>query len=828
MIETFWQDLRHGARMLAKNPGFAAVAILSIAVGVGANAAVFSLADALVLRPLQVPRATEVVALSGNSTAATASTGFGVNRGVSFLDYRDMRDRARSFEGLFAYRVVLTGFSRRAEDPAQQVMGLAVSGNFFQVLGVPAAIGRTFRSDEDEAPGRDPVVVLSHESWSERFASDPGIVGRTVRIGGQDLTVIGVAPASFTGMHLVLHPGYYVPLAMTATLAGQPPGGLLDQRGARSVIVKGRLKPGVSIEQAHQEANIIAAQLARAYPDTNRAFGFLVQSDFQARLEERGPSAPGAFMLMTLAVVVLLVACANVAGLLISRAPARMRELGVRMAIGGGRARVMRQLLTEGLLIAAGGAAVGLGTGYAVLRLLQSGGVVSDIGVRIVPSLDRRALTVGLAAAIFSVIASSLLPAWQSTRSKDLTSSLRPGASSSSNRARRLWGRHGLVVGQVALSLMMLIVAVFVYRGFAAEFARPGFDTTRMVLVGLNPLLGDYDAAQTDTLLQRLTDATRALPGVRSVGMTSIVPLNQDNREGQAIVPEGYQLPPGTDTIAVSSTRIDEGYLETIGIPLVSGRTFRATDTMDAPLVIVVNQALAARYWPGQDPIGKRIRLQGTTGPWAQIIGVAADSKYNWVGEAATPFIYLSRRQNGMPRGTLIVATTGASTSLVGALRQVLRELDPNLPTSPVRTMEEFYQGSAVNSVAGAIRMVAWMGTMGLALALVGLYSLMAYAVARRTREIGIRMAIGAQPGSVLRMVLGHGGWLVLAGVVLGVAGSVAVGGLLRGIVPSRGEIDLVPYFLVVPTLVVVTLAAAYLPARRAARIDPLVALRQE
>ena len=375
---------------------------------------------------------------------------------------------------------------------------------------------------------------------------------------------------------------------------------------------------------------------------------------------------------------------------------------------------------------------------------------------------------------------------------------------------------------------MMLIVAVFVYRSFSAAFATPGFNTTRMVLVSLNPVLAGYDAAKTDDLLQRLTERARALPGVRSVGMTSIVPLNQDNREGQAIVPEGYQLPPGTDTITVSSTRIDEGYLDTIGIPLVSGRTFRETDTMDAPLVIVVNQALAARYWPGQDPIGKRIRLQGSTGPWAQIIGVAADSKYNWVGEAATPFIYLSRRQNGMPRGTLIVATTGASTTLVTAMRQALRELDPSLPTSPVRTMEEFYQGSAVNSVASAIRMVAWMGAMGLALALVGLYSLMAYAVARRTREFGVRMAIGAPPRSVQRMVLRHGGWLVLAGVVLGVAGSVAVGGLLRGILPSSARTDLVPYFLVVPALVAVTLAAAYVPARRAARIDPLVALRQE
>ena len=826
MIETFWQDVRHGTRMLLKHRGFAAVAMLSIALGVGANAAMFSLADALVLRPLPVPRATEVVALSGNPTAVTSSAGFGVNRNLSYLEYRDVRERARSFEGLFAYRVVLTGFAVRPGDPTQQVLGMGVSGNFFRVLGVPPALGRMFRDDEDDAPGRDPVVVLSHAAWTERFDSDPSILGRVVRLGGRDLTVIGVAPASFTGTYLVLHPAYYVPLAMTDLLAGTPVAAR-DQRSIRSVLVKGRLKPGVSIAQAHEEANIIAADLERTYPETNRGFGFLVRSDFAARIEERGPSAPGAMMLLTLAVVVLLVACANVAGLLVSRAPARMRELAVRMAIGGGRVRLVRQLLTEGLLLAGGGAIVGFGAAYGVLRLLQGGGVVSDIGVKIDPRLDLRVLGVGLAAAIVSVVASSLLPAWQSTRSGDITSSLRPGASSS-DQGRRLWGRHGLVVGQVALSLMMLVVAVVVSRSFSAAFATPGFSTTRMVLVSLNPVLAGYDGAQTDLLLQRLTEQVRTLPGVRSVGMTSIVPLNQDNREGQAIVPEGYQMPAGTDTITVSSTRIDEGYLDTIGIPLVSGRMFRETDTASTPLVIVVNQALAGRYWPGEDPIGKRIRLQGSGGAWAQIVGVAADSKYNWIAEAPTPFIYLSRRQNGMPRGTLIVGTTGASTTLVTTLREVLRQLDPNLPTSPVRTMEEFYQGSAVNAVGSAIRMVSWMGTMGLVLSLVGLYSLMAYAVARRTREFGVRIAIGAPPRSVQGMVLRHGGWLVLTGVVLGVLGSVAVGGLLRSILPRSSGIDFMPYLLVVPMLVAVTLAAAYVPARRAARIDPLVALRQE
>ena len=640
--------------------------------------------------------------------------------------------------------------------------------------------------------------------------------------------MIGVAPASFTGMHLVLHPVYYVTLATAATLAGQPPG-LLDQRGARMLLVKGRLKPGVSIEQAHQEANIIAAELERTYPDTNRAFGFLVRSDFQARIEERGPSAPGAFMLMTLAVVVLLVACANVAGLLISRAPARMRELGVRMAIGGGRVRVMRQLLTEGLLIAAGGAAVGIGTGYAVLRLMQSGGVVSDIGVRMDPSLDRRALMVGLAAAIFSVIASSLLPAWQSTRSKDLTSSLRPGSSSSTNRARRLWGRHGLVIGQVALSLMMLIVATFVYRAFAAEFARPGFDTTRMVLVGLNPVLAGYDAAQTDTLLQRLTDAARALPGVRSVGLTSIVPLNQDNREALSIVPDGYELPPGTDTITVSSTRIDEGYLETIRIPLVRGRPFRETDTADTPAVVVVNQTLAARYWPGQDPIGKRMRLQGADGPWAQVVGVAADSKYNWVGEAPTPFVYLSapaaghatrhaaRRHHGTVHGSRGRAARGAARAgpesphvarahdggvLPGQRRQFRGQRDP-------------HGGLDGHDGAGPRARRPLQPD--------GVRRGPAHAGNRHPHGDRGAARIGAAHGAGPRRLAGAG----RRGRSAWPAAS-PLAGCCAASCPAAAASTSRPTPSWCPTLVAITLAAAYVPARRASRIDPLVALRQE
>jgi predicted permease len=825
MLDSLWQDVRHGARMLAKHPGFTVVAVLSIALGVGANAAMFSLADGLVLRPLGVPRASEVVSLDGDSSAATVSAGFGPNRSVSYLDYVDVRDRARSLAGLAAYRVFITGLAQRAGEPAQSELGLAVSGNFFDVLGVRPLIGHTFVASEDTVPGRDAVVVLSYDAWSERFGSDPGILERRVRLGGREFTVVGVAPASFTGMHLALHPAFYIPLAISAALPGSPTG-MLDDRGARTLTARGRLAPGITLEQARQEVGILATELQRRYPDTNRNAAFLLRWDFDARLEERGPSVPGAFMLIALAAIVLVVACANVAGLLTSRAPARAREIAVRMAIGGGRLRVMRQLLTEGGLIAVCGGALGLGAAYVILPLLRSD-VVSNIGVRIAVSLDRRAILVGLVATAASALLSSLVPAWRASRALDLTSRLKPG-SATSERATRLWGRHGLVVGQVALSLVMLVVAVFIYRGFAAEFGRTGFRTTRMLLVNLNPGLAGYDATQTESFYRELVERVRALPSVQSVGLTSIVPLNQDNRDTSVIVPEGYQLPPGTESIALSSARVDEGYLETMGIPVVAGRNFASTDTADAPPVVIVNRALAARYWSGQDPIGRRMRLGGAAGPWAQIVGVAADSKYNWIGEAPTPFVYIPRRQAALPSSTLLLAIDGPAAGLVAPLREVLRELDPNLPTSPVRTMEAFFEGSAVSGISRAIHVVGGMGLMGLGLAVVGLYSLMAYAVARRAREIGVRMAVGAAPVFVLGMVLRQGARLAFVGIAIGLVGSLWVGGLLRALLPNQGGMDYTTYALVVPALVAVTLIAACIPAYRASRIDPLAALRSE
>ena len=825
MLETIWQDLRHGARMLLKNPGFTLVAILSIGIGVGANAAMFSLADGLVLRPIQAPRSSEIVAVS--SISPRANDTFITNRLLSYPDYVDLRDRAHSFRGLLAYAVMLTGFADRPDRPAQSKLGLTVSGNFFDVLELQPALGRFFLPDEDRVPGRDAVIVLAYQTWTDQFGSDPGVLGRRVRLGDRDFTVIGVAPERFLGMHLALPPAYYIPLAVSVSLAGGPPD-FLERRNIRGLEVRGRLTPGVSLQQAREEVALIAKGLEQTYPDTNRNYGMLVRTGFDARLEERGPSAPSAFMLMTLAFVVLLVACANVAGLLMSRAPARQREIALRMAIGGGRVRVARQLVTESILLAAGGGIVGLALAYGGAAFFRRLPIVSDIGVHLTFEVDRRVIVVGLVLAAASTLLTSLIPAWRATRNPHLATTLR-SVNADVQGHRRLWGRNGLVTAQVALSLMLLTVTVFLSRAFEAELGRPGFRTGRMLLATFEPRLARYDAQQSESFYRLLTERARTIPGVTSVGMTSVMPLNQDYRDPATIVPVGFQLVRGTQSLTVMSSRIDEGYLDTMAIPLMRGRGIRASDTTSAPRVVLVNQTMAARYWPGQDPIGKRVRFVDRQGqPWAEVVGVAADNKYNWIGEGPTPWIYLSQQQDPGSRSTLLLASNGDAASLAAPLREVVRQLESNMPMSGVRTMEDFYYGNAVGIVLSLTRVTGSMGLVGLVLAMVGLYGLVAYVVARRTREIGIRMAIGAQPALVLRSVLRHGLLLAGCGIALGVVGCVAVGRLLRGVFPGTGDIDIATYALVISMLVAVTLMAAYIPARRAARIDPLAALKTE
>jgi putative ABC transport system permease protein len=823
MIPGLLQDLKHSARMLLKNPGFTCVAIASVAIGVGANAAMFSMADAFILRPLPVPRPGDVM------TVAAVPPVQGLrNPMMSYRDYVDVRDGTRSFERLAAYQLLAVGFATAKDELAQRRVGVASSENLLDASGVTPRLGRWFRADENAVVGRSPVVVLAHDTWTEQFGSDPNIINRRVFLSGIDFTVIGVAPEGFSGLDPYVRPGFYVPVAMAPSLNTSAPADVLERRDARLLRVKGRLKPGVALTQARQQVASVAATLAKQFPGSNRGLDFTVQTELQSRTSQTSDTLL-VTVLLTLSVAVLLVACANVAGLIASRSPERARELALRLAMGARRSRVIRQLLSESLLLAAGGALAGLGLAYAGIILLRQIEVPTDLPAALTFELDRRVLVVGLVVAIASALFSSLLPAWRATRG-DLFATLRD-ASRSYPRRSRLWTRHGLVCMQVALSLVLVTVSVWLYRGTRLTVANgAGYRTDKLLMVNLDPALARYDDARAREFFRTLTERARDLPGVDTVALTSDIPLGADARDVITVAPEGYRFPAGSDSITVQGARVDEGFFATIDIPIVSGRAFAPTDTADTPHVAVVNTTFANRYWPGQSVLGKRIRVKDASDAWVEIVGIAATIHYNWVAEGPTDYVYLHRLQHPppTPRATLLIHTRGEAGTMAASVREVVRGIDPGMPMFGVRTMQDFYRARALTSSNVIVGIVAGMGSMGLLLALIGLYALVAHAVAQRTREIGIRMAVGARPRNVLGMVMRHGLLLSLGGIALGLIMAAAMNNLLRAAFPVSSGVS--PAFLasIVPALLAVTLFAALIPARRASRIDPLIALRQE
>jgi predicted permease len=823
MIPGFIQDLKHSVRILAKNPGFACVAILSIAIGVGANAAMFSMADGLILRPLLVPRPGDVL-----TVAAMPSVQGLRNPVLSYRDYIDVRDGTRSFDHLAAYQLIAVGFATARAELAQRTVGVAATEDFLDASGVTARLGRWFRAEENAVVGQRPVVVLAYDTWVEQFRADPNVIERRVRLSGTDFTVIGVAPEGFSGLDPYIRPSFYVPVAMAPALNPSVPADLLERRDARWLRVKGRLKRGVTLTQARQDVASVATAMARQHPDSNRGLAITVQTELQSRTSQSSDTWLVA-VLMTLSFAVLLVACANVAGLIASRTPERARELALRLAMGARRSRVIRQLLSESLVLAMGGAVAGLGLAYAGIILLRQIEVPTDLPAALTFELDRRVLIVGLVVASASALLSSLLPAWRATRG-DLAATLKD-ASGSRPRRSRLWTRHGLVCVQVALSLVLVTVSVWLYRGTRLTVTLgPGYRTERLLMMNLDPALARYDDAKAREFFRALTEQTRNVPGVATVSLTSDVPLGTDARDIITVAPEGYQFPPGSDSVAVQGARIDEGFFTTLNIPIVSGRSFAVTDTADSPRVAVVNTTFANHYWPGQDAVGKRIRVVGGNEAWTEIVGVAATIRYNWVAEAPTDYIYLHRLQHPTPtsRTTLLVQTRGDAGTMASVMREIIRRIDPDMPMFGVRTMEDFYRARTLTASNVIVGIVAGMGSMGLLLALVGLYALVAHAVAQRTREIGIRLAIGARPGNVLMMVMRHGLILSMAGIALGLVAAVGMNGLLRAAFPVSSGVNPALFLVVVPAVLAVTLFAALIPARHASRIDPLIAIRQE
>jgi putative ABC transport system permease protein len=822
-LTDFVDDVRYAVRSLGRAPGLAAFVVLTIALGIGMASGTFSMVDALIFRPYPVPQPGRVVTLSGTTRDSRFEP-------FSYREYADLLEHTRSYDGVVAnLDMQAVAFAAEPGAAARVRGGLLVSGSYFRALGVEPRIGRGFRDDEDRVPGRDAVVVLGAAFWRHEFAADPSVVGRTVVLNGRRFTVVGVAPETFSGMGTFSHPDFYVPLAMAPVFSTDLQKRFFEDRDDRELTVRARLKPGVRLGDARSELAVLAKQFQTEYPDVTRGRGAAVYTQFQSRTIEDDNWKFGVVFVI-LALAVLLVACTNVAGLLLSRARSRTREIAVRLAIGAGRSRIVRLLLAESLVLALLGGVVGVAIGYGFVEWLQSKQNVvfqTDLPMAVPMRMDTRMLVATLVLAGLSAVLCGLAPALQSMRT-DLVKGLKSADVDLPGR-KRLWGRNVLVIAQVAGSLMLLTASFLMARSFERTVLEgTGFTKDHLLMARFDPRLVQYDADQTKRFYERLIAGVRDTLGVERAALTQSVPFGQGGFDGLTFVPEGMEMPRDRASFASSMSTVDEGYFETLGVPILRGRGFRTSDREDSPRVAVVNEAFAKHYWPSADPVGKRIRIGTAIGEPIEIVGVARTIKY-WSGsDSHTDFLYLPFSQHPVAGMALLVRTSGNPLELVPSVRDVVRRLDPNLPMMQTRAYEDLYLNQAVYGPRIAIDLVGMMGIVGLVLAVAGLYGLVAYNVSRRTREIGVRMALGARRSDVLRLVMGKGMLLVAIGTVIGIAMGFAVERLMNAMLFDAGGVDVLVYLIVVPLMVVVTMVAAYVPARRAARIAPTLALRYE
>jgi predicted permease len=820
-METLIRDMRYGARFLARAPGFALAAIVALGLGIGGNTAIFSLLHALLLTPMPVAEPERIVAIY---TSDFSSTQYGSS---SYPDFKDFGERAKTVADVAAYR--LTPVSMNATGESELAFVEAVSGNYFTMLGVGAARGRVL-GDADDRPEAAPAVVISHALWTRRFANDPGVLGRTLQFNGQPFTVVGVAPREYTGGLRGLSLDAWIPILVSRTLSIGESGSWTEQRGSRGLFLLARLRPAVSLAQAKAAFDVIAAQLYATYPqqwrtirNAGRAISVVAERDARLHPDLTGPVAGFMAVLLVVVGLVLLTACANVANLLLARGAARTREIGVRLALGSGRARLVRQLLTENILLAASGGAFGVLVAWWLMRVLTSFKPPVPIPLAIDLRLDPSVLMFTLTLSVVTGLIFGLAPAWHASKT-DIVPVLKDDAALGRTRRSRL--RGAFVVAQVACSMFLLVGAgLFVRSLFSARAIDAGFDPRNMIVMMVVPELQGYDQARGRVLYDNVLARVAAVPGVQSATLAESVPLSiGGSRRGTAI--EGYQPQPGEDT-ETSYNVVGPQYFETMRIPLLRGRSFTDADRAGAPPVVIVNEAFARRYWPNADPIGKRLSANGSSGPFREVVGVTRTGKYNTLGEDPRPFYYLPLWQEYNGTVTLHVKTAGDPRALIGSVREAIRAVDPNVPVVDVKTMEEQMLVALLPArLAGTL--LGAFGLLALLLASVGIYGVMAYAVVSRTREIGVRRALGAQTNNLLRLILGEGMRLAAIGFAIGLAAAFALtrfaASLLYGVTPT----DPLTFAGALAILSAAAFVACYIPALRALRVDPVTALRCE
>ena len=812
-MEIFWQDIRYGLRMLGKKPGFTSVVVLTMAIGIGASATIFAWIKAVLLEPLPgVNHADCLVEIWG-------ATPKNSDLSLSYPDYLEFRDRNHVFSGLFAHQVM--PFSIGKGEKPERVWGEIVSGNYFEVLGVKAALGRTFLPEEDRTPNTHPVVVLGHALWQRRFGSDPAVIGRTVALDGHDFTVIGVTSRSFGSTFAGVNLDVWTPIMMKDEVARSHLS--LADRGSRWLMVMGRLKPGVRLPQARANIAAIAHQLEEAYPKTNDQMTMAAWPLAQSPYGMKGILGPALSILMAAVVAVLLIACANVANLLLAHAAARRKEIAVRLALGAVRQRVVRQMMTESLILSVLGAAGGLGLSFWTARSLTAFLPPSGLAFSFDTRPDVLVAGFSVVLMVFTTVLFGLAPALASSKPdlvqalKDSTTVLGRGHGGSSLR-------YLLVVAQVVLSMVALVGAgLFVRSLREANKADLGFDPDHVVLASFDPSLSGYNERRGREFYRRLLERVEPLPGMRSVSLARRLPLSLTGIAYTNVTIDGYT--PGRDEdMRLNYETVGPKYFQTMRIPLARGRDFEERDNEQAPGVVIINETMARRYWPDGNAIAGLLKLNED---WLKIVGIARDVKYRTLSEAPQPFLYLPLLQDYRSNMILVARTTQDPGPIFREVQTEVNALDADMPIFDVQTLKE-HVGISFFSQRMAATLLSIFGLLALSLAAIGLYGVMAYVVSQRTRELGIRMSVGAQRFDVFKIILRQGLILSMAGVVGGVVAALAVTRLVAHLLYGVSSTDPVTFALAASLLLGVALAASYFPARRATTIDPLVALRYD
>jgi predicted permease len=822
-------DLKYAFRWLRRSPGFAAVAILSLGLGIGANTAMFSLVDAVLLRPIPVEDPDSLVDLFTNSSDGDEYAS------SSYPDYLDIKAQNSVFSEMTAYSMMLAGLN--LGDRARLVIGHIVTGNHFEMLGVRALMGRTLQP-ADDLPDAERVVLISERMWRADFGADPGVIGRTLQLRGQSYTIVGVAPASFTGVIAMIVPELWLPIAHAQEVepAGindnipSPTGRTrLERRGSRWLFVKGRLKPGTTVAAARANIEVLASQLAAAYPETNRDRRMAVFPTNDVRMlvpQASTPLSVGSAGIMGVVGLVLLIACANVAGMLLARASARNREIGVRLAIGAGRGHIVRQMLCEGLVLGLAGAALAVGVAWALVRMLLSmrlplpGSVVLDV------RLDWRVLLFAIGVAIVAGVLAALTPALKAS-SMRLAEEIRGVAPSARFGGRRWALRDALVVTQLALTLVLLVVAGLLLRSLAqSQSADVGFRTSGLAMVSADTGMVRYDTTRRDQFWAQALERVQTLPGVESAALVSPRLPFDVNYNQTSIRISGRSYPSEQQGDVVANASVSPDYFKTLDVPIVEGRGFTDADRQGAPLVAVVNETMARRFWPTESAVGRTFQLAFGDAVY-QIVGVAKDHRVFAVNERPAPYLHFAAAQARSPYNYVIARTRGDEAQLLGALRRELLALEPGLVFVNSNTMASSLELSLLPQRAAAWLTLAF-GGVGTLLAAIGLYGVIAFSVARRTREIGVRVAIGAQSSDVLGLVMRQGLGLLLIGTVVGVALAAVLARILGGLLYEVGSFDPLAWSAALAVLFIAAAAANLIPARRALRVDPVTALRTE